>query len=560
MKFSEIEYVRPNMEEIYAKHNALNEAFLNATSGEEQLAIYREIDELYVGYVSMAAFSKIRNSINSNDEFYKAERRWFAREGTKVSAIFNVFNKMLFKSPYREFLEKEVGYVEFRNMALEEKAFSTENIEDRNEENSLVLEYSALLASLVTEFDGKEMALPLLAPYKESLDFDVRKSAFFAEGESYSAVKDKFDDIYDKLVKVRTRQAKKLGMENFIELGYARMMRNCYTNEDIALFRKLVLQEIVPLANEIQENRRKRIGASEILFQDLALSFKNGSPKPRISAEEIVAEGKKMYSEMSSVTKTFIELMMDNELFDLDSKEGKSPGGFCSFIKDRSYPFIFANFNETAHDVKVFTHEAGHAFARYIAQSKSKGEERSNYSLDIAETHAMSMEFLTMPWHHLFFKEDTEKYSLSQMEDAILFIPYACQVDEFQEEIYKNPSLTPSQRDDLWLEIEGKYRPYINYKDIPFYKDGAGWQRQQHIYKSPFYYIDYSLAQIMALQFFKMNMEDSELAFKTYMDFVEIGGTMTFVDIAKACGLESPFSENSMREIALLVKNWIYDI
>jgi len=269
-----------------------------------------------------------------------------------------------------------------------------------------------------------------------------------------------------------------------------------------------------------------------------------------------MAAGRTMYHELSRETGEFIDLMLENELFDVIATEGKAPGGYCTSLPDYKYPFIFSNFNGTSGDVDVLTHEAGHAFADYMAE-RTIGVAANRFpTMEGCETHSMSMEFLTAPWHHLFFGPQTDKYELSHAEDALSFIPYGCLVDHFQTEVYSHPEMTPEERNQTWARLEKLYRPYLNMEGLPFYGRGAGWQRQMHIYQSPFYYIDYCLAQVMSLQFFALSLEDREKAWEKYMAFVKLGGTKTFIDLAHGVGLRSPIDEGCVKDVCTATFDW----
>ena len=220
----------------------------------------------------------------------------------------------------------------------------------------------------------------------------------------------------------------------------------------------------------------------KLAFYDEPISFADGNAVPEGTPDEILAAGKKMYQELSPETAEFIDFMFENELFDVLSRDGKAPGGYCTEIADYKSPFIFSNFNATAGDVDVLTHEAGHAFEAYRAFKQELPSLLHSPTIEACECHSMSMEFLTAPWHHLFFGKQTDKYELGHCEDALVFIPYGCMVDEFQHKVYENPGMTPEQRNELWLSLEKKYRPWIDFDDLPFYSRGGGWQRQLHIY------------------------------------------------------------------------------
>lgn len=557
MKFSEMPYERPDLDALL---NGLEDAakrFEAAESAEAQLDILRETEKLSSSFWTMATIASIRNSIDTRDEFYDAEQAFFDEVSPKIAEKSQLLSIAMVRSKFRPELEKELGEVCFINTEMEIKSFSPEIVELMQEENALTSEYQKLYASAKIDFDGKVVTVAQLGSYKQSPDRAVRKAAVEAEGRFFDENQAQFDEIFDKLVKNRTEQAKKLGFDNFVPLGYLRRQRNCYGPAEVATFRRQIIEDVVPVVNKIKGEQQARIGVDKFMFYDNGFIFPDGNPTPKGTPEELLAAGKQMYTEMSPETAEFIDLMFQNELFDVVAKEGKAPGGYCTEIADYKCPFIFSNFNGTAGDVDVLTHEAGHAFAAFMSYKNIEWSMNRTPSMEGAETHSMSMEFLTSPWHHLFFKEDTAKYEQSHAEDALIFLPYGTMVDHFQEIVYSNPDLTPAERNAEWAKLEQIYRPYLDFEGIPFYGRGAGWQRQLHIYLYPFYYIDYCMAQAMSLEFFDLFLKDSQKAWQTYLDFVKLGGTKTFVGLIEAVGLKSPLKEGTLKGVTDTLEQWL---
>ena len=557
MKFSEMRYRRPNKDEILNKMDGALTLLQTAESGEDAVHAMKKMEQIVIDVDTMGTICHIRNTVDTTDLFYEAEREYNDQLSPILSEKIQAFNKELLGSRFRPELEKKYGTLLFSNMELDQRGFSPEIIPLMQEENLLEAEYQKLYASAKISFDGKELTIAQLHPYKQNSDRAVRKAAWEAEGTFFDENREKFDEIFDKLVRNRTEQAKKLGFKNFVELGYIRRQRNCYGPEEVARFRRQVADDLVPIDVEIKENQAKRIGLSKLKMYDDLFVFPDGNATPQGTPDELLAAGKKMYEEMSPETAAFINQMFEMELFDVLAKEGKAPGGYCTTILGYNCPFIFSNFNGTSGDVDVLTHEAGHAFASYISSREIEPIDLRNPSMEGCETHSMSMEFLTAPWHHLFFKEQTAKYELSHAEDALIFIPYGCMVDHFQEIVYSNPDLTPQQRNEEWLKLEQIYRPYMDHDALPFYGRGAGWQRQLHIYLYPFYYVDYCLAQTAALQIWMEALKDRKKAWKKYLDLVKLGGTKTFVDLMKSAGLQTPFEDGSIKKIAEPVRKWL---
>lgn len=556
MKFSEMPYRRVE-KAVLDQISRLTERLTCASSAEEAEKIFMESEAISTEVQTMMSLCYIRSTIDTTDEFYAAEQEYNDELTPLLTEKSQEFSKALCASPFRRELEKKWGTLLFTNAELSMKGFAPELVPLLQEENALTSQYQKLYASAKIDFDGKVLTVAQLTPYKQSADRAVRKAAYEAEGSFFDANREQFDEIYDKLVKNRTAQAKKLGYENYLELGYIRLNRNCYGPADVAQFRRQVVESMVPVVAEIKKAQAKRIGIADMKFYDDNFFYPDGNATPQGTPEELLAAGEKMYTEMSPETAEFAKLLFGNELFDVLAKPGKAPGGYCTSLPAYKAPFIFSNFNGTAGDVDVLTHEAGHAFADYVAARTIPILDLRSPTMEGCETHSMSMEFFTAPWHRLFFKEQTEKYEVSHAEDALIFIPYGSMVDHFQELMYTHPEMTPEERNETWLKLERQYRPYLDFEDLPFYSRGAGWQRQLHIYQYPFYYVDYCLAQSMALQFWMESVKDWNAAWKKYMKFVGMGGTRTFVDLIRESGLLSPLDDGSIAKIVEPVSKWL---
>lgn len=558
MKFSEMKYERPYLDEAKKELSSLIARLENAASYEEAKKVFLEKETFTKHVETMGTLASIRHSIDTRDEFYDAEVKFFNAAGPELQEYFQKWTEAMLKSPFRADFEKEYGDLMFKNAELDLKSFSPEIIPEMQQENDLTQEYEKLLASAAIEFEGKTYTISQLTPFKQDPDDERRLAAWKAEGKWYKDNGEKLDEIYDRLVHLRDTMGKKLGYEGYTTLGYYRMMRNCYTKEDIEKFRKAVVKYLVPVADGIYKEQAKRLGKTyPMSFADNALMFRSGNPVPCGSADDILKAGKKFYDELSPETSAFFNMMLDNELLDVLSKEGKEGGGYCTGIMDYGVPFIFANFNGTQHDVEVVTHEAGHAFECYTNRDRIPSE----YiwpSMEACEVHSMSMEFFSWGWAKDFFGDDTDKFLYSHLAGALTFIPYGTMVDHFQHIVYEKPDMTPKERHGVWKELLGVYMPWVRLDgDIPFYADGEGWQRQHHIYSSPFYYIDYCLAQTVALEFWAMLRHDRKNAWEHYMAYTKQGGSKVFTELLSGAGLQSPFDEKCLLDVCGEAEKWL---
>ena len=556
MKFKDMPYERVDFEQVEQEMRTLMEAFDSAKDGEEQFAVHQKYYALTDRVGTQMTIAHIRYDADTTDEFYSAEHDYYNEKSPIYHNLALEYEKKLYASPYRDKLVEKIGPVAFKNMEIAQKAMDERLIPLMQEENNLTTEYSKLIAGAKIPFDGQELNLSLLRPYTVHQDRSVRAAAWKAQSEFFAANAQTLDEIYDKLVKNRTAQARALGYDNYLELGYYRMCRNCYGREEVEAFRKQVKEDFVPFAEKLHDRRRQRLGLEKLSCIDTAVYFKEGNPAPLGTPQEILEAGRKMYGELSPETRDFYDFMMENELFDVLGRKTKRAGGYMTYMPVYQAPFVFANFNGTSGDVDVITHECGHAFQGWLS-GKDPIREHSDITMETAEIHSMSMEFFAQKWMPLFFGERARDYIEMHLEDAAAFIPYGCMVDEFQHRMYENPNLTPEERNGIWLELEKKYRPWIDYEDLPSYSRGARWQQQTHIYMSPFYYIDYCMAQTMAHQFWLASMTDREAAWKKYLAFVDQGGTKTFEDLVTGAGMKLPYEAGCIKEIGAAIPKWI---
>ena len=558
MTFSEIKYERVDIQALKDQIASMTERLRAAADFDQAERCFLEMNDLDGRTMrTMRTVAQIRRDIDTRDEFYDAEMKFYNRELPTVQPVKQAWTNALLASPFRAKLEEKYGDVAFLNAELANRTFRPELVEDLQRENELVSRYTKLLASAQIPFDGKICTVSQMQPYKLSTDDKLRRAAWRAEGQWYADQSRELDAIYDELVKLRDGMGCKLGHNGYTQLGYDRMQRNCYTEQDVERFRVAVQQYVVPLCKRIYMDQAKRMGFEfPLSFADKDLAFRGGNPRPVGTAEDILAAGTRFYSELSPETKEFWDAMMDKQMMDVLSKPGKAMGGYCTGIYDAKMPFIFANFNGTANDVRVISHEAGHAFATYVNRDRIPSESMVP-SLEGCEVHSMSMEFFAEPWAELFFGADADKFRYTHLAERLCFIPYGTMVDHFQHIIYEYPEFGPEERHMVWQELLGVYMPWVRPDDLPFYGEGKAWQRQAHIYKRPFYYIDYCLAQTVALQFWARIREDREAAWKTYMDYTRLGGSMVFTDLLREAGLQSPFDPDCLKNIAAGVKEFL---
>ena len=547
-KISEMKYERVDKDSVIEKIKDIISRVESAADGNTLLSLRDEYNNLSNHVGTMARLASTRLNLNSRDEFYTAEMDYYNNALPEIQMYDIKFTKAFLSSPCLDEAKKSLNPLVITMMELSLKCADERVLEEMQEENKLTTEYSKFVSELTYDFRGEKLTLGALLKYMQDNDRATRREAYDALGRALGANSEFLDGIYDKMVKVRDKMAKKLGYENYVGLGYNLMGRTAYNKDDIKVFRENVLKDLVPVISELKGKIAEKLGIDDFKLYD-DNTYSENDPKPILDAEGILEAGKQMYHEMSEETAEFIDMMFESDAFDVLPREGKWTGGYMTFFPDYRQPFIFANFNGTTADVDVITHEAGHAFAYYVGRNDMLPETQLG-GMETAESHSMSMEFFA--WKHMdkFFGERADDYKYKHLFSALAFIPYGVIVDYFQEIVYENPELTPAERNKVWSELESKFRPYMNAKGIEYLENGTRWQYQNHIFQSPFYYIDYCLAQVVAFEFLQLSLQDYEGALKTYIAHASRTGNFGFTDLIKMAGLKSPFENGALSEVA----------
>lgn len=550
---SELPYERITIEAFENEASQIAKEFNDAKDGAEQFLAHKKYYGLMAKVSTAMILAGMRHDGDVSNEFYEAEQQYYDEISPKIQSFEVKYQKMLYNSKYRTYLESKIGQVTFKDIEIQLKAFNDVLISLKQEENALTSRYNKLIAQTKVEFKGETLNLSLLGKYIHSKDRETRIEASKVRSEKLLIIADELDEIFDKLVANRNAQAKAMKYDNYVELGYYIMGRNSYDKNDVANFRNQVKKYFVPFASKMHEERRKRLGLDKLDYVDENVYFAEGNPIPVGTADDIFAAGKKMYSELSPETKEFFDFMLKHELFDVLGRPNKTTGGYMDMLQLYKAPIIFANFNGTSGDVDVITHECGHAFQGFVTRN-DEIVEHNNITSETAEVHSMSMEFFTERWMDLFFGDRADDYRKMHLEDAIAFIPYGCMIDEFQEIVYTKPELSPAQRRDVWKQLEKEYKPHLAFKYDAFYGDGRTWQMQKHVYNWPFYYIDYCLAQTCALQFKALMDENYNEAWQKYYAFCLQSAKDYFPNMLHNVGLRSPFEDGFMEELVDKIK------
>lgn len=545
-KFTQLPYTRPDFDAISSKMDEFLERLTKAGSFADAKAVMAEFEKYSNDFSSNITIASIRHTLDTTDEFYEKEEEFLNDSVPTLMPKFIAFNDALMNSPFRADFEKEYGKQMFVNMDLQKKSFCEANIPLLQQEAKLTNEYQKIMATAAIEFDGKTLNLYGLQKYFEHEDRNIRKAAVKAYSDFYHSNEKRLEEIWDELIKLRNEMGRNLGFDNYIPLGYMNQGRTDYGKEQVASFREQVRTELVPLCEKLYEAQAKRLGVEQLMFYDENRIFPDGNAVPAGDDDFMVAQAQKMYHEISPETGEFIDFMIDHELMDLKNKPGKASTGYMTTLPSYKAPFVFSCFNQTIGDMQVLSHELGHAFAGYMAMRTQPISDYYSESTDIAEIHSMAMEQFAYPYAEMFFGKDADKFRFAHLQDAITFVPFGVAVDEFQHICYANPSLTPKERTLEWKKLEEKYMPWRKYDEDDFFDRGGYWYHKLHIYLYPFYYINYTLTTMGAMEFKTKDAKNHESAWADYLNLCKCGGSMSYLETLKYANLSVPFEAGTV--------------
>ena len=553
----DVELETPDKEDILLQAKNIDEKLKGAKNAQEAIASVKEYFTFQDDIHTMASLIYIRHTIDTRDRRYDELNNLLNEISPEIDEATNQIDHDILNSPFRKELEERFSELLFRQMELSNKTFSSEIIPDLVEENRLSTEYVNLISSAMIEFRGKSYSIPQMGKFTTSMDREERKEASQLVWKFYADNDERIGDIYDRMIKVRTRIARKLGYKDFVQLGYDRMGRLDWNEEDARIYKEKILKYIVPLSESIKKDQRERLGyKDDHRYYDDVIFYKSGNPKPKGDIDHLVNAAKEMYSELDPVASHYFDFMVEHHCMDLAAKPGKAGGGYMDYIPGLRTAFIFSNSNGTSADVDTLTHEFGHALQGFLGGKEEVPNYRSP-GMECCEMHSMSMEFLTYPWMELFFQEDADKYRYQHLADAITFIPYGAIVDQFQTYCYKNPDLTHKERKAYWRELEKEYLPSKDYTGNDFLESGGYWMRQHHIFENPLYYLDYTIAQIVALEFFRDSRTDRQKALEKYLNFDRLAGKYPFRTLLEKADIENPMDGNTLKEVSQDVMEYL---
>lgn len=490
---------------------------------------------------------------DTRDQEVKDRLQFYYKEiDSKLNAINFQLNKKLVESPFLEELDPNKYTIYLRNVRNHINLFREENLPLQKELKLKENEYAAIIGDMEILFDGKTLTLQQANTYLKSPDRNIRQDAFNAMGKRRLHDKQKLEDLFDELLKLRHQVALNAGFENYRDYKFASMGRFDYTPADCEAFHETVAEVVTPLLVKLMHNRQDKLGLDPLKPWDLDVDITGRKAlKPYTDGADLANKTIQVLDSVDPYFAQCLENMRDNDLLDLDSRSGKAPGGYNMTLPETGSAFIFMNSAGTDRDVKTMVHEAGHAVHSFLSHQLELMYFRS-YPSEVAELASMSMELFTMQHWGLFYA-DTDELRQSQklqLEGIIKVLPWIAIIDKFQHWIYTHPSHTQQERKDTWLSIFREFHQGdpTSWSGLEEYQAHM-WHKQLHLFEVPFYYIEYGMAQLGAVAMWRQMLENPSKAVENYKKALSLGYTATIGDIYSTAGIEFRFDKAYIDEL-----------
>ena len=493
----------------------------------------------------------IANTCQTDDpEAEKAYLDFLENIVPRIKPWHDKLGRLYLESPARQELERRRFEVFDRELQNQVELFREENIPLQTDDAKLGQQYQKICGAMTVQWRGEEKTLQQMAPYAEDIDRAVREEAWRVVAARRLQDRDALNEIFNEMIRIRTRIAHNAGCENFRDYQHRAYNRFDYTPADCAVFHEAIEREVVPLLAELRRRRRQKLDLENLRPWDLNVDPDGNPPlKPFTEAEELEAGCATIFGRLSGPLAEQFETMRRRGLLDLGSRKGKAPGGYQSTLDEVRLPFIFMNAAGTSRDVSTLLHEGGHAFHAFASREQSLLAYRSA-PMEFSEVASMSMELFGLNHLDVFYPKSDEarRARRRHFEEIIQIFPWIATIDAFQHWIYLNPEHTNEQREEKWLELDRRFSPEMAWAGLEL-EHRALWQRQLHLYQVPFYYIEYGIAQMGALQLWLQFRDQPQQTLENYRRGLALGGSRPLPELFEGAGIRFDFSAATLRPI-----------
>ena len=549
---SKWENIEPYVNDLLSRELTCSSCLEKAISDSSNLA--EHISEtgalLYIGMTC-----DTENEKKKNDFLYFVEN-----VRPKLSEFSDALNRRIAEHPSLEDLSERYTLM-IRGIISDIEIFRTENIPLGVEQTKLVTKAQGITGAMTVEFEGKERTFPEMKAFLESNDREKREKAWKSMVNRWMDDSEDLSEIFDELIKIRHQIALNAGFDTYTDYMFRAMHRFDYSVEDCLTFHDSIEKVCMPIVKDINEKRRVAFGLEKLSPWDVNEKTGSGPDisgerplKPFESVQEMVTKLSQLFHNMSEDLGNKFDKLVEMDTLDLETRKGKAPGGYQYYLEKSRVPFIFMNAAGLQGDLETMIHESGHAFHSLYCGHLDLIDER-NYPIEFAEVASMSMELLTQDEWGIFYENSNEvnRARISHLEGVVYLLPWIATIDAFQHWIYANPDHTRDERKEYWLSLREKFGSDMNWNGNEEFRE-LSWQQQGHLYGVPFYYVEYGIAQLGALQLWQTHRKDPEKALIDYSNAMELGNTKTLPDLFAAAELKLGFDEKHLNSLIKEVK------
>ena len=549
------EFTLSNWESLEPYFIQLNERPLNSVSNLEQWL--KDMSEVEAFISEDACWRQVRMTCNTeNKSFEEAFNFFFMEIQPKIQPYADLLNKKLIDCPFTKEINQHKYFTYLRSVRKSIELFRESNIPLQSEVSVLQQQYGAIAGKMMIEQDGKEFTLQQAAKFLESENREIRETVYKKIASRRLEDKDPLNDLFSKLIEKRHQIGLNAGFKNYRDYKFAEMGRFDYTPEACYQFHEAVKKEVVPLVDQIYNDQKNRLGLESMKPWDTEAEPAGIKPlRPFTDGNDLLTKSIKCLDELNPFFGDCLRKMKELNHLDLDSRKGKSPGGYNMPLAESGAPFIFMNAAAQMSDLTTMVHESGHAIHSFLSHPLELTGFKE-YPTEMAEVASMSMELFTMDHWDVFFNDEEEmkRAKRHQLERVITIFPWIATIDKFQHWIYEHPTHTLEERRENWLRILNEFSSTsIDFSDLEKFRSYS-WQRQLHLFEVPFYYIEYGIAQLGAIGMWKQYRENKEKALENYITGLSLGGTKTLPELYHASGIDFDFSPEKISELMLFVK------
>ncbi len=516
---------------------------------EKWLADMNELDAIINEDFS---WRQIRMTCDTTDKKLEESFNFFCMEiHPKIQPYADALNKKLVNSPFVKELDAPTYFTYLRTVKKNIDLFREDNIQLQAELAVLQQKYGVIIGKMVVEVNGKEYTLQQAAKFLESHDRDLREDVYRKINERRLQDKNELNNLFAILIEKRQKVSENAGFENYREYKFKELGRFDYTKEDCFRFHDSVRNHVLPLVNKIYANKKIKLSLDDLRPWDVEAEPKGTKAlTPFKTGSELLQKTIECFTQVRPFFGECLQQMNAMKHLDLESRQGKAPGGYNCPLAESGAPFIFMNAAGQMNDVTTMVHEGGHAVHSFLTHKLSLNAFKE-YPMEIAEVASMAMELFSMDHWDVFFenKDDLRRAKEHQLERTISIFPWIAVIDKFQHWLYENPKHTTEERTEQWISILDSFSDdVIDYIDLENYR-AIGWQKQLHLFEVPFYYIEYGIAQLGAIGMWMQYKKNPEQALDNYMNALSLGGTKTLPELYNAAGLTFDFSAENIKTL-----------